>query len=167
MVRVETVLETWRTIRSDSAQAVLDWPEEAMTFRATPELMTFGQIARHILDSGHSLTSLLLEGETNFQAPDFRARLEKNLTGVLDDAAPAEMAAALTRMLDGRLEELRGQPAEWWDARVTKWDGQVLTRLEYIQFCKEHELTHRSQLFLYLRLKGTVPPTTRRRQAKK
>jgi uncharacterized damage-inducible protein DinB len=34
------------------------------------------------------------------------------------------------------------------------------------QFVKEHELTHRSQLFLYMRLKGLVPPTTRRRQAK-
>ena len=38
------------------------------------------------------------------------------------------------------------------------------------RFVKEHELTHRSQLFMYLRLKGVVPATTRRRlamQAKK
>jgi uncharacterized damage-inducible protein DinB len=35
-----------------------------------------------------------------------------------------------------------------------------------VQFMKEHELTHRSQLFLYLRLKGIVPATTRRRLAR-
>jgi uncharacterized damage-inducible protein DinB len=35
-----------------------------------------------------------------------------------------------------------------------------------LQFIKEHELTHRAQLFMYLRLKGIVPPTTRRRLAK-
>jgi hypothetical protein len=31
---------------------------------------------------------------------------------------------------------------------------------------KEHELTHRQQLFLCLRLKGLTPPTTRRRLAR-
>jgi uncharacterized damage-inducible protein DinB len=34
-----------------------------------------------------------------------------------------------------------------------------------LQYMKEHELTHRSQLFLYLRMKGGVPATTRRRLA--
>ncbi len=32
-----------------------------------------------------------------------------------------------------------------------------------LQFIKEHELTHRSQMFVYMRLKGIVPATTRRR----
>jgi uncharacterized damage-inducible protein DinB len=41
-----------------------------------------------------------------------------------------------------------------------------VTRLEMVQTIKEHELTHRSQLFMYLRLKGIVPATTRRRLAK-
>jgi uncharacterized damage-inducible protein DinB len=49
---------------------------------------------------------------------------------------------------------------------VTGFDGQKITRLETIQFIQEHELTHRAQLFVYLRLKGIVPATTRRRQAK-
>jgi uncharacterized damage-inducible protein DinB len=35
-----------------------------------------------------------------------------------------------------------------------------------VQTIKEHELTHRQQLFTYLRLKGLVPATTRRRLAK-
>jgi hypothetical protein len=35
-----------------------------------------------------------------------------------------------------------------------------------LQMIKEHELTHRATMFLYLRLKGIVPATTRRRLAK-
>jgi uncharacterized damage-inducible protein DinB len=35
-----------------------------------------------------------------------------------------------------------------------------------LQMLKEHELTHRAQLFLYIRMKGMVPATTRRRMAK-
>jgi uncharacterized damage-inducible protein DinB len=49
---------------------------------------------------------------------------------------------------------------------MTRFDGQQVTRLEMLQFVKEHELTHRSQLFMYQRLKGIVPVTTRRRLAK-
>ena len=46
-------------------------------------------------------------------------------------------------------------------------DGQRVTRLEMFQFIKEHEVAHRAQLFLYLRLKGIVPATTRRRRPNK
>jgi len=46
------------------------------------------------------------------------------------------------------------------------FDLAQLTRMEMIQFLKEHELTHRQQLFMYLRLKGMVPATTRRRLAR-
>lgn len=45
-------------------------------------------------------------------------------------------------------------------------DGVRLTRLEFLQWIKEHELTHRQQLFMYLRLKGLTPSTTRKRLAR-
>jgi uncharacterized damage-inducible protein DinB len=69
--------------------------------------------------------------------------------------------------MDVRQAELCRQPADFFAKIITRFDGQPVTRLEMIQFVKEHELTHRAQLFVYLRLKGVVPVTTRRRQAKK
>jgi uncharacterized damage-inducible protein DinB len=62
--------------------------------------------------------------------------------------------------------QLAAQPAEFFSRIVTRMDGQKVTRLEMVETIKEHELTHRAQLFLYLRLKGLVPATTRRRLAK-
>ena len=50
---------------------------------------------------------------------------------------------------------------------VTKWDGARLTRLEMLQFVIEHEVAHRMQLFVYLRMNGVVPPTTKRRSGGK
>ncbi len=167
MVRVDTVLDTWRSVRADAVAAVREWPAGEMDYRAVPELMTYGEIARHILDAGHGLTGILLAGETDFQAADFRAKLAGYSSGLKGDATPGELAEAMDRMAAERIEALRTQSAEWWAVVVRKWDGQELTRLEYIQFVKEHELTHRSQLFLYMRLKGMVPPTTRRRLQKK
>ena len=65
-----------------------------------------------------------------------------------------------------RAGQLASQNAEFFAHVITRFDGQLVTRLEMVQFTKEHELTHRAQLFLYLRLKGMVPATTRRRMAK-
>jgi uncharacterized damage-inducible protein DinB len=64
------------------------------------------------------------------------------------------------------LAELAAQPAEFFAHIITRFDGQKVTRLEMVQTIKEHELTHRAQLFFCLRLKGIVPATTRRRLAK-
>ena len=56
MVRTETVLDSWKTVRQDTAQAVEDFPATELDFKATPDLMTFGELARHVLDAGHALS---------------------------------------------------------------------------------------------------------------
>ena len=140
MVRTEHVLDSWRTIRQDTAAAVEDFPAGEMDFRATPEVATFGEIARHILEASEGLTGLLLAGDENFATPDFRKKMARHIGSLPANAPAADLAAALRQSLDKRLAELAAQPPEY-------------------------ELTHRAQLFLYLRLKGIVPATTRRRLA--
>jgi uncharacterized damage-inducible protein DinB len=82
------------------------------------------------------------------------------------NASPAELAGALRETLDERIRELSAQSPEFFSRIVTRFDGQRLTRLEMVQAIKEHELTHRTQLFICLRLKGITPSTTRRRLAR-
>lgn len=166
MVRIETVLDGWNTVREDTVQAVLDLPGGDLSFRPAPELMSFGEIARHILDAGHGLTGMLLEGVEDFMAGNFRERVRQLAPPLPAGAAAGEVVEQLHRSMDQRIAQLRGQHAGFFGGMVTRWDGARLTRLEMLQFLKEHELTHRSQLFLYLRLRGVVPPTTRRRMAK-
>jgi uncharacterized damage-inducible protein DinB len=166
MVRVEHVLDSWRTIRQDTVAAVEDFPAEEFDFRPVPEVAAFGEIARHILNAGHALTGLMLAGEVNFAAPDFRERMSRQTVPLPPGAGQAELAAALRESISERTGELAAQPAEFFDQTITRMDGQQLTRLEMLQTVKEHELAHRAQLFLYLRMRGVVPSTTRRRLAK-
>jgi len=166
MVRVEHVLDSWKTIRQDTAAAVEEFPAGDLDYRPTPELMTFRDTARHILDASHALTGMLLAGDEDFATPDFRDRLKRHMTGLAADAGAPELAAALRDSLEERTARLAAQPAEFFSRIITRFDGQKVTRLEMVQTIKEHELTHRSQLFMYLRLKGMVPATTRRRLAK-
>ncbi len=164
MVRLQTTLDLWKTVRQDTAQAVEDMPAEALDFRPTEDLMTFREIARHILNAGHALTGILLDGTTNLAVPEFRDMLKKHSTALPGSASQHELAAALRQALDERISQLAARDSSFFTEEITRFDGLRLTRLEMLQTIKEHELTHRSQLFMYLRFKGVVPATTRRRE---
>ena len=166
MVRVEHVLDSWKTIRRDTITAVEEFPATEFDFRPTPDMATFGEIARHILDAGDGLTALLLAGEDDFSLPERRARMKEHLRNVPPGAGASELAAAMQASIDERTAALAAQPAEFYAQIITRMDGQRVTRLELLQTIKEHELTHRAQMFMDLRLKGIVPATTRRRLAK-
>jgi uncharacterized damage-inducible protein DinB len=170
MVRLESILNSWRTVRHDTALAVEELPAGELDFKPTPELDSFRQIAMHILNAGNGLSGLLLDGEETLTGPEFREKLKKHFSSIGPDADAAALAAELRAAIEPKIAELEKKSPEWYAEIVTRVDGQKVTRLEMLQFVKEHELTHRSQLFMYLRLKGVVPATTRRRlamQAKK
>jgi len=167
MVRLDQILDSWKAVRADVAQAVLDMPAGELSFRPTPDLMTYGELARHILNAGRGLAGLLLDGEDNLAAPGARDRMKKYFLPLADDVSPADFARELNRSVETDCAALAGRPPEFFAEMMTRFDGQRITRMEMLLFTKEHELTHRSQMFTYLRLKGVVPPTTRRKMAAK
>jgi uncharacterized damage-inducible protein DinB len=165
MVRKETVIDSWKVVRQDTAQAVEDFPATELDFKATPDLMSFGELGRHILDAGHALTGIMLDGVDNLQTPQFREMIGRYKPQLPEHLDAATLASELRKSVETRAAELASKGEEFYSGLITRFDGQRVTRLEMLQFVKEHELTHRSQMFLYLRLKGIVPATTRRRQA--
>ena len=165
MVRVESVLSSWKAVRQDTVAAVEDFPAGELGYRATPDVMSFGETAAHILVAGEILTGLLLDGFTNFSGPEFREKRKERLRPLPEKATPEWLAAELRKSIDEIVSNLAQQTPEFWAATVTRMDGMQATRLEMVQFIKEHELVHRAQLFFCLRLKGIVPATTRRRMA--
>jgi uncharacterized damage-inducible protein DinB len=165
MVRLEQVLDSWKTIRADTVAAVEEFPAAEFGFKPCADVMTFGEIARHILIAGHGLTGLLLEGEELLGGPQFREKMGR-FAVLPEGAEAADLARELRGSVERRAAELAAQPAEFYAGIVTRVDGARVTRLEMLQFVKEHELTHRAQLFLYMRMKGMAPATTRRRLAK-
>ncbi len=166
MVRLETILTSWKAVREDTAGAVELFPADDLRAQPVPDVMCFGDIARHILESSHALVGMLLDGVENMMVPEFRPMVQKYAEQV---RVPQETQALTDRLrgaLGEQLTKLAAQDPEFYSAEITRFDGQRVTRLEMLQFVKEHELTHRAQLFMYLRMKGIVPPTTQRRLAK-
>jgi uncharacterized damage-inducible protein DinB len=163
MVRLEHILDTWRAIREETAVAVEEFPAAEFDFRPTPEVDSFRTIARHVLNAGDALTGLLLSGEAHFNLPGAFDNRKAFFRPIADDCTPAELAAALRESIEDRVAQLNAKPSEFYEETITRMDGLRLTRLEFLQWIKEHELTHRQQLFMYLRLKGLTPVTTRKR----
>ena len=159
-------MDSWKTIRQDTAQAVEDFPAGELAFRPVDDVMSFGDIARHILVASYGITGMLLDGVENMATPQFRENVQKYAAELPAAQDTSSLAAALRQSLDERTAQLAARPAEFFQQVITRFDGQRVTRLETVQMAKEHELSHRAQLFLYLRMKGVVPATTRRRLAK-
>ena len=166
MVRLETILDSWKSIREDTAQAVEDFSAHDLDYKPAPDLMSFGDTARHILQASHALTGMLLDGIDNLATPQFRELINNYVAQLPATDGAGALARELRNQITTRVAELAAKPADFYAGEITRFDGQRVTRLEMLQMVKEHELTHRAQLFLCLRLKGIVPPTTRRRQAK-
>jgi uncharacterized damage-inducible protein DinB len=165
MVRVQFVLDTWKTIRKDVVGAVREFPAEAFDEKPIDGVDSFGVIARHILNAGNAFPGILMAGVDNLQTPDFRDKMKPHMHNLPEGATQEELAAALEESIETRTAELTRQPDDFFTGEITRFDGVRLSRLEMLQFVKEHELTHRSQLFMLMRLKGMVPPTTKRRLA--
>jgi uncharacterized damage-inducible protein DinB len=166
MVRLDSILSSWKTVRDDTAQAVDDFAAYKLDYKPAADLMSFGDTARHILDAGYGLSGLLLAGEENLSSPQFRENIGKIVAELPKTEDARALAAELRSAMERRAPQLAAKPAEFYAGEIIRMDGQRVTRLEMLQLIKEHELTHRQQLFMYLRLNGVVPPTTRRRQAK-
>jgi len=148
-------------------QALLDMPADSLSYQPTPDLMTYRDLALHILNAGSALAGLLIDGVDDWTVPGFRDGMKKYYADIPDTAHAEDIAELLTQSIEQDCGRLAGKPAEFWEGMMRRFDGQEVTRLEMLQFCKEHELTHRSQMFMYLRLRGLVPPTTRRRLVKR
>lgn len=165
MVRKQYVLDSWKTIRADTIAAVQDFPAEELDAKPIEDFMSFRELAIHTLNVGHGVAGMILAGETDFTAPDARQKMAKHSTDIGKDATSEQIAEALRDSVELRTRELGEKDDAFFLGEMKWFDGKSITRLELTQWIKEHELTHRAQMFMLLRMQGIVPATTRRRRA--
>ena len=91
------------------------FPAGELDYRPTPEVATFREMARHILDASDGLIGMLLAGDENFTGADFRDRLKPHMRSCRPMPAPAELANALRESVAQRTAELAAQPPEFFD----------------------------------------------------
>lgn len=158
----------FRTVRTNTVRVVEEIPDDKFDFVAAPGMRTVRSLVAHMIwaprmyegfHKGNRITTL--------KGVDFGA--------VMADAGAFE---ALSRSKADLLAALKAD-GESYASWVETVDDAVLaetftdpmganpkTRLENLMSVKEHEMHHRAQLMLILRLLGGVAPLTRERQAR-
>jgi len=158
----------FRTVRKNTVQVARDIPEAKYDFVASPGCKSVRAMFAHIawgptlqldLHRDRALTTLqgyswgeLIAGANAFEATP---RTKDEIIALLE--ASGESFA----------QWVEGLSAEFLNQTYSDHAGQnPKTRFESIMGVKEHEMHHRGQLMLILRLVGGVPHLTRERMAR-
>ncbi len=157
----------FRTVRDNTLAIVKEIPADKLDFLPAKDVRTIGQLLSHIAFGDEFSYAVHKPGrftlsEINF--PEFMGRLSvleaEPRDKVALEALLTERGAAFADWLETLSDEFLSEP-------VAMPPGQTpaaKTRFELLMGVKEHEMHHRGQLMLLLRLLGQVPPLTRHRQ---
>ncbi len=147
------------TIRRNLIEAAQAMPAEEYSFKPTPQVRSFGQLIGHVVDANYFFCS--------------QAKGEKTPSNV--DHEKTTEKAALVKALNESLAYCDAIYTATTDATFTlpvKMPGTTpstqtpTTRGAVLMFNTTHNNEHYGNIVVYMRLKGHVPPSTARAQAR-
>jgi len=159
---LEETLEGWRDVRSGLIDEVLNVPAARFDFRPTPENRSVRELVQHILEVAMMMTGELTRPDTNFR----RAPWPKLLAMYAKPAYRAKTRAQLVSLLRSQMREAEKKFRAAGEVSLcqlmTRFDGNLGTKMAWLHHGIAQEEYHRGQLTLYARLLGIEPALTRR-----
>lgn len=159
---------SFRTVRANTVRVVEEIPEEKFDFVAAPGLRTVRALVSHVLWGPRMYEAFHRTNPVStLKGFDFGTIMAEAGAFEARPRTKAELVSALKA--DG--EDF----AAWMETLTDAFLAQTYTdhtganpksRLESLLSPKEHEMHHRAQLMLILRMVGGVPHLTRDRQAR-
>ena len=143
----------WDNHKRNLGEAAEKMPEANYSFKATPDVRSFGELVGHVAESLHGICSSL-KGE---KSPYERGSLEKK-------TAKAELVKAIQDSItycDGVYQTATDESL----VKMTKVGPQEIAPINYMWYNISHTNEHYGNMVTYMRLKGLVPPSTERAQA--
>ena len=159
---LDETLGAWRDVRSGLIAELETVPAGQMGFQPTPDVRSVRELVQHILEVACMTAGELGRPDTDFK----RAPWPELLVMYADHVARAKTRTALVALLTDQLTDaersLRRLGALGFQQFITNFDGSQWTKMQWLHHAIAHEMYHRGQLTLYIRLLGRVPALTRR-----
>ncbi len=157
---------SYRTVRNNTILAAEEIPESKLDFMPAPGTRTVRQLLTHIALTD-AFSGVHKEKRTSFEGINFPELMGQMMAEEQKPRTKAELIA----MLKERGEET----AKWIESLSDEFLAEPFnqppgltpatkTRFEMIMSLKEHEMHHRGQLTVIVRLIGQVPHLTRQMQ---
>ena len=159
---------SFRTVRGNTIKTVEEIPDDQFGFVAAPGLRSVAQIVAHISNvTKYHLDAHRDKKLTSIAGYDFPGFLGKLAAEEAKLTTKAQLLAALKANGDEYASWLESLSDAFLAERVENYDRQgTKSRLELMLSPKEHEMHHRAQLMLILRMLGGKSHLTREREAR-
>ena len=134
--------------KGNIVKAAEQMSEENYSFKATPEVRSFGQLVGHVANANYMFCAMVL-GEKSPNSTDFEKTTAKAdlVQAIKDSFAYCDKAYAIS------------------DAAATAnvdLFGMKTNKIGVLSFNSGHDMEHYGNMVTYFRLKGMVPPSSQR-----
>jgi uncharacterized damage-inducible protein DinB len=149
----QAIRDTWEGAKRNLKESADQMPEADYGFRPTEQVRTFGEIIAHVAGASYVYCSAARGEKTPHQEGDFEkaAKTKAEIIKVLNDSI-AYCDAAFTALTDRTAADVLPMPFGMKDA------GRASPLIRNIGHLNEHY----GNLVTYFRIKGMVPPSSRR-----
>ena len=163
----QQLADSFRTVRKNTLAIAEEIPEDKYAFRATPEVMSAGEMLAHLAVAPMWQIDLHTQRVARLEFAMFAAHVQQLQAEQAALRTKADIVRALKENGERMAAFLEGLDEATLSSVVTfppPVQPESKTRFEMVLGIKEHEMHHRAQLMLMQRLIGQVPHLTRARQ---
>ncbi|MCB2205313.1 DinB family protein [bacterium] len=158
---LQEVLTRWYSIRRGFIRELNQIPPARLTFRATLEVRSILDLVQHVLEFSIITVEELVREDTNLH----RASMAQLANVYAPNIGRADSKEKLINLLVEQYRDAEERLSTLGELEmlqlVPRLDGGQQTRMSLLQEAIQHEMYHRGQMTVYIRLLGLEPALTR------
>ena len=150
----DAVRNSWDSVKRNIKESAELMPEENFSFKPTPDVRNFGALLTHVAGASYEFCAAAKNEEPPFREDSFEGKMttKADIVKVTNDAI-AYCDAVFAALTDASLSA---------KTRAAFGGQNQVTRLGLVLGQISHDNEHYGNLVTYFRLKGLVPPSSRR-----
>jgi hypothetical protein len=158
---LDETLGAWRDVRHGLVAELETIPAGKMGFCPAPDVRSVRALIHHILEVACMTVGELCRPDTDFKRVPWPALLEMYGGHVARAKSRKDLVTLLESQMDDAERRVRRAGQLAFEQLITNFDGSRWTKLQWLHHAIAHEMYHRGQMTLYVRLLGRVPALTR------
>lgn len=147
MANLDNFIKNWRRIHKQTKKILVLTPNDKYDWKPAETSMPLGELANHFWVAEWGLAEAAFTGKFPLDRPEPYKTTDELIAAF--DKAHDELVAKVSAMTPEQLEE-----------EVAPFGPEKkMTRMALLNFMTEHEVHHRGQLYVYLRILGCELPS--------
>src|SRR5262249_9481772 len=161
---LEEAVEAWKYTRDGVIDEVRNLPDKDLFFRPAEGGRSALELVQHIIESGLMMAGELSRPDGDLRRKSYEGVLHEYGRGLSGWRSKATLLAALRQTPTDSEENVRTDRELHQLPNIRRFDGEMGSRLAWMNHGISHEEYHRGQIALCTRLLGRTPALTKKIQ---